>query len=317
MTHFLTNIFYANECFIEPSSIEKLAQYTLTSTNLAGYKGEVSQPLASPGVPKSSINPQLLHKAQESVAFAETIRKEIDNTFPVVQRNESGECLLPSPTIGAIDKKILNPEGVWTSPNSDDTLFWCVYLASQGDTSRLTPKVVAKEKASVIDHIRAFPKCLKMSSEKTPLVSTNDILFDLLTKPATSPSSLVALCIYYKIRVMMVHFVGDAAVYAEVDPASEGSNFPMFIIKISPSTGKYSVDLDSTEEKMSLIRETGIRMDAISRPLKSASNYKVSELASMAARVGLVFEKKVAKAAMYEELASRCKWPVAGAKLRN
>jgi hypothetical protein len=202
---------------------------------------------------------------------------------------------------------------VWKSSNTGDTFFWCVYLASQGDTSRLTSKVVAKEKISIINHIQAFPKCLKASSEKTPLVSTNDILFNFLTEPTTSPEAFVALCVYYKIRVMMICFVEKSAglVYVELVPALDGGDYPIFIIKISASTGKYSIDLDTTESKIAIIRETGVKMETMCRPLKSISSYKVAELASMATRVGLVFDKKAAKSVIYEGLVSTCKWPVA------
>jgi hypothetical protein len=323
MTHFLTSVFYANAEFSDPDSIETLARWALTSTNVAGHQGgsalkptllvasatahcKGGSALGAEELDLAGIREPISGRTEAAEGSSKKTRRAIDRANPAVLIDI--EMRTP-PIAGALAQ--LSDVG-WISPNSDDTLFWCVYLASQGDTSRLTPKTVAKEKSAIIDHIRAFPKCLKASSEKTPLVATNDILFTFLTQPATPPESLVALCVYYKIRVMMIHVVGkvDGVAYAEVDPILEGSDYPVFIIQMSPSTGKYAIDLDTTEAKLSVIRETGVRLESMSRPLKSVSSYRVAELASMAGRVGLLFDKKSAKSVMYGALVDTCKWPI-------
>ena len=127
-----------------------------------------------------------------------------------------------------------------------------------------------KLKFSYIDLIRCKKPLLKMNKIK-PLTELED---DLANKEQIGLKTFIALCIIMEINVLVV----DKRKYYEfICDDSKTIN----IINKTDKPTKFSLNLNSSQEKIENYRKNYLKMTSLDSHLKAMSSYKMEELLEM------------------------------------
>jgi hypothetical protein len=169
------------------------------------------------------------------------------------------------------------------SKNSD-SLFWCVYAIHHQSNS-----VVEESKALEMQEKMAAVKWLTENKLPRQTLSANSLqkhTAELMSSPATTWGALYLLCHYYKINVRIVgkHMFMDVV-------GSDGEDAPLYRIEREDAAQRFHVRGIVTPEAAD--DSNKIAQDfREAKPLRGIGNYKVDELKSLAARLGLTIDAK-------------------------
>lgn len=198
-----------------------------------------------------------------------------------------------------IDTKLVNPSLDVFQPDQKDGLFWCLYVLTLGfgKYEMLGNQNFIEEKNlkfSYIELIRANKAILKMNKIK-PLTELED---DLANKAEITIKTFVALCILMNVNVLIV----DKRKYYEF---ISDENKPINIITKTMKPLKYSLDLNSSQEKIDNYRQNYFKMVNLDSNLKSIASYKTEELLEMCTKLSIDLSvsnlnKKRTKKDLYE-----------------
>lgn len=189
-----------------------------------------------------------------------------------------------------------------------DSLFWSIYIAKYGYNEFLrvgsnNGKLELKEKQAAVDCIHSVG-AVKMSElfhHKLTKVFVNELISDLLTKPKMSYSGVYAICAYYQSQVCIVDIEKNTYLHF-------ANSFPDIYILYKNPQKKQSYFVDIGHQIMSLenIQKTMYCLVHYDKPLKSISNYTVSQLEDLAEQVGVTVLPKMKKQVLFEALALHC-----------
>ena len=214
-------------------------------------------------------------------------------------------------------------------PKEKDTLFWCFYVLTDGfgKYDMLGNQQFVEEKQlkfKYIDLIRSKKDILKMHKIR-PITELED---DLANKPQIGMKTFIALCILKNVNVMVVHkhkyyesinnnssdsstdsSSGDSSSSSGDSRSSSGdsSSSIVHIITRTDEPLKYSLDLNSTTEKIDNYKNNYYKMSSFDGGLKAISSYKLDELIELCKKLGIeiVHEtKKKTKKEIYEMIVS-------------
>ena len=182
-------------------------------------------------------------------------------------------------------------------PPHKDGLFWCFYVLTLGfgKYDMIGNQHFVEEKRikfEYVDLIRSNKALLKMHKIK-PLCELED---DLANKEQIGLKTFFALCIILRINVLIL----DKRKYYEY------INDEMKIINIitkSEKPLKYSLDLNTSQEKVDYYRNNYYNMKTLDSNLKSITYYKMEDLLKICEKLGLDINdsnKKKYKKDLYE-----------------
>jgi hypothetical protein len=182
-------------------------------------------------------------------------------------------------------------------PNHIDSLFWCLYILKDGfgKYDMLGNQHFVEEKKikfSYVDLVRLNKPLLKMNKIK-PLSEIED---DLANKQQIGLKTFIAICMIMEINVLVV----DKHKYYEF--IRDDSKIINIIYKTEKPL-KYSLDLNSSQEKIDNYRKNYFKMPTLDSNLKSITSYKMEDLFNMCEKLGIEVHnsnKKRTKKDLYE-----------------
>lgn len=189
-----------------------------------------------------------------------------------------------------------------------DSLFWSIFIAKYGYNEFLrvgsnNGKIELKEKQAAVDCIHSVGavKMSELFQHKLTKVFVNELISELLTKPKMSYSGIYAICAHYQCQVCIVDIEKNTYLHF-------ANSFPDSYILYKNPQKKQSYFVDIGHQIMSLekIKETMYCLVHYDKPLKSISNYTVSQLEDLAEQVGVTVLPKMKKQALYEAIALHC-----------
>jgi hypothetical protein len=199
----------------------------------------------------------------------------------------------------------------YITPKLSDTLFWCIFIAVNGydEYLQIHRNYGVKEleiKKLVADMAKNSPHLFKLTNYKITKVAIQEILSELLTSQKdTSMQCFIAMLIYYKINAILVNSTKEFMIEFI---SNKDSELPTYILN---KDGKnYSINIEPvSKEQIENMKETMICLENYSKPLKSVSSYKTSDLTQLAKKLGVYDEtEKLKKPELYEKITEYMKW---------
>ena len=276
-------------------------------------------------------------KANVKELESEPVSTEMELIIPVSAKMEliipvsaKMELIIPVPTkMDPVKKDLIIPVSakipVKTRFRSylKDSLFWCMYVHSHGQTVFETQKTIGTnmlnlmmtEKRIMSDFFNKEDNktALKLSNHKITNIKINEIKCDLMTKPMLSSiESLIPCCVYWNCPIyvdlgdkIFLHFVPNTYV-SDDDTTSDPNAVLLYMVE-----GRFELEMDQ-EKKTTQISEmrTGNwhKIQHYEKPLLGISTYKTEELQGIYDNifVNVVNEKKMKKQDYYGAIAEKC-----------
>jgi hypothetical protein len=211
-----------------------------------------------------------------------------------------------------------------------DSLFWCMYVHSHGQTVFETQKTIGtnmlnlmmNEKREMSDFFNKDDNktALKLSNHKITNIKINEIKCDLMTKPMLSSiESLIPCCVYWKCPIYVdlgnktfLHFVPNTYVSDNDDVTSDPNAVLLYMVE-----GHFELELD-VEKKVQLIKEMCqgyYKIPHYEKPLLGVGTYKTDELQYLydmvisANDITCCTGTKMKKQELYAAIAQKCVLP--------
>jgi hypothetical protein len=192
-------------------------------------------------------------------------------------------------------------------PEKKDTLFWCLYIAKNGLNAynAIThgySNIEMQEKQQIMESIRTQPSKLKNTNVKITNVAIQEIMSDIVTNSALNVSTLIAMAVFYKARILLTK---EKKFYINICPTDE---YDHTLIFHKNTKGDYGIDTCVTEGKIQQIETEQLRLHRYDRPLDAISNFSVDELRKLSVRLHIDQTIKYKKSELYQEATRRCIW---------
>ena len=187
-------------------------------------------------------------------------------------------------------------------PNQQDSLYWCYYIISNGDTKyeMLQNKnfLVAKQmKIELVEKIRKYKNIVKIYKFDT----LSGIESNLANDDKINCKTFCTLCAIENINIIYIR----KNTYFEL---LMNDTDVVYIVKEVPAQSKYVFKYGfeiATKESLESIKESLYKIESINKPIKCESSYKVQELIDICSKFGFEISnnstgKKITKKEMYE-----------------
>lgn len=187
-------------------------------------------------------------------------------------------------------------------PNHQDSLFWCYYIITNGDTKyeMLQNKnfLVAKQmKIELVEKIRKHKDIVKTYKFDT----LSGIESNLANDDKLNCKTFCTLCAIENINIIYIR----KNTYFEL---LMNDTDVVYIIKEVPAQSKYVFKYGfeiATKESSNSIKDSLYRIESINKPIKCESAYKVQDLIDICSKLGIEINntaagKKITKKEMYE-----------------
>jgi hypothetical protein len=189
-------------------------------------------------------------------------------------------------------------------PKEEDTLFWCYYIISSGESSyemmNVKNSLIAKQlKINYVDKIRTNKQIVKIYKFDT----ITNIESNLANDNIINIKSVMTLCAVDKINII---FIKKNTYYELLMNDTD----PIYIIRETEYKSKYCkkygfeiANPDILEE----IRTTLYKVETLNKPIKALSSYKVQELLDICNKLAIEVKhtdtgKNKSKNELYESL---------------
>jgi len=181
------------------------------------------------------------------------------------------------------------------TPKQKDSLFWCLYIITQGfqEYHLITHNYAVKEleiKTQIANFVKTTPTRLKDTNYKITKAVTQEILSELLTNQnTTSFMVLLAACCFYNINII-IYFPKSNMM---LDFISDHSDSAAYYVVQRDEYKKYSTDAErKTKEQIEEMKKNVMHVNNYLKPLRGMSYYKVAELEEMAKKLKIFQEEK-------------------------
>lgn len=270
---------------------------------------------------KTEIESQAAERRKEAIA----IEQKIESTIPEQEQafdpeknpKETKEAEKTKETntkeentvkTEPLDLLALCQKRLWVAKKCQDPLFWSLYIAVYGyneymRVGRHNGKVEMEEKRKMASlcHTSGSKALNDQMAVKLTKVGCGRMAEELLTMPKTPPGALYAYAFYHKCSVYVVDLAKKTYLaYIHRDPSQR------IVLYRHPDSKSYFID---TNEQLYTLEHLSLQfvcLESADKPLKSASAYKVAELETMAAQVGLTVPPKTRKDELYNMLVLHC-----------
>jgi hypothetical protein len=208
-----------------------------------------------------------------------------------------------------------NPQKTQSSifyPQKGNPLFWCIFIHVYGYDefhligSRYQNKEL-EEKQKMIKFIKENPQRMKGCNHKVTNVMIQDLMAGLLSHRI----SLLQDCIVYSMFYNKTIYIVKNSMYIcycnkELD-TTQGplENTIIIYCKNGKKDDEYGIEMDVSSDKLQEITTKYIQIFNIEKPLKSMSEYKMTDLEKMANLLGIAMGKKKTT---YDSIMEKCNW---------
>jgi hypothetical protein len=189
-------------------------------------------------------------------------------------------------------------------PNQQDSLFWCFYIIKNGDVKYETlnnkNSLLAKQmKIELVDSIRKNKDVVKMYKYDT----ISNLESNLANDNNLNVNTFFTLCAIENINVI---FLRKNTYYEMLMNDSDKIYIVHEIQSQSKYNNKYGYEM-GTNESISNIRNTFFKLEAIDKPIKAISAYKLDELINICNKLVIniynnVTSKQKSKKELYEAI---------------
>lgn len=252
--------------------------------------------------------------------------KTLQETQGSIQKEVIKDIILPliMETPISNEKKIANKKPHYFEPKDRDSLFWCIYAFVHGENEYHMIRNnygnrKLEEKMKVYAFMKGDKKLMKQTQYKITNQQVQEMMSELMCVHSdTSFLVLIALAIFYKIRILLVDDVkkiyidfgaaADIVTDNEVETDVHKPNACILFKTESKGHMRYRL---SSETDVNVIVDNMFRLEHYHKPLKAISNYKVSELESISDRLGLSLglpKENLKKGELYERISEYCTW---------
>lgn len=187
------------------------------------------------------------------------------------------------------------PYSDYTPIDVPNSLFWCLYIGKIGlsDFAVLPPNkyknVEMEQKQNAIKFLTATStKWNKQINHKITNVKFTELMTDLLLNNEVDVYIAFLLSLYYDLHIYLVNY--DETVYMEYIPDVSkyvsGGVYDNTIIVKRQNSGKYSIDISATADKIGKITQL-YRIDNLCKPVNGISSYKTAELINVLKKLGV------------------------------
>ena len=189
-------------------------------------------------------------------------------------------------------------------PKEYDSLFWCYYIISSGETSyemiNVKNSLVAKQlKINYVNKIRMNKQIIKTYKFDT----ITNIESNLANDNNINIKTIMSLCAIDKINIIFV----TRKTYYEL---LMNDNEPIYIIKEVENQTKYNKKYGfeiANQNSLEEIRTTLYKLETLDKPIKALSSYKVQDLINICNKLAIEFKrtdtgKNKTKNELYESL---------------
>ena len=213
----------------------------------------------------------------------------------------------PTKTVESLPPKPLEKQTEIIFPDKKDTLFWCLYIAKNGMheysmISKGYSNIEMGEKQKIMEFVKSQPSRLKNTNVKVTNVGIQEIMSDIVTNTMLSVSTLIAMALFYKTRIILTK---ENKTYINIFPTDE---YEGTLIFHKNARGEYGIDTNVTDDKIKRIEEVQYCLHRYDKPLDSISNFSSDELKSLSARLGVDQTKKYKKNELYQESTRLSLW---------
>lgn len=174
-------------------------------------------------------------------------------------------------------------------PKEQDSLFWCYYIISSGDSNyemlNVKNSLVAKQiKINYVNKIRMNKQIIKTYKFDT----ITNIECNLANDNIINIKSIMSLCAIDKINVI---FVSRNTYYELLMNDTE----PIYIIREIENSSKYSKKYGfeiANNCSLEQIRTTLYKLDVLDKPIKALSSYKLQDLIDICNKLAIETKHK-------------------------
>jgi hypothetical protein len=196
-------------------------------------------------------------------------------------------------------------------PKLQDSLFWCLFIATNGydEFLQVNRNYGVKEleiKKKVADLVKEKPNLFKFTNQKVTKVSIQEILSELLTsQKETSTLCLIAMTIYYNVNIILINSTKQFMIEFI---SNKDVELPTYVFQKNDK--RFAVNIDQvTKETILDMKESMVCLENYIKPLKPMSTYKVEDLIKLATKIGVYNQdEKLKKPDLYEKLSEAMKW---------
>jgi hypothetical protein len=203
----------------------------------------------------------------------------------------------------------------WFQPKQHDTLFWCIFIAHHGQVEyqQIDRNYGVREmekKKEIGEYISLHSDEFKKSNKKITKVAIQEMRSEFLTSSKeTSMNCLLAMCVYYKINILLLEESGkfylEYCAYTNTE-----DTLPYYVLK-RDTFKKYSICTQPFHDNRALQEWKKGKIEIVNplKPVKSIGAFRVEELEDFARIVGVYDEtKKMKKADIYKAIVDMVKW---------
>ena len=189
-------------------------------------------------------------------------------------------------------------------PNQQDSLFWCFYIIKNGDIKYETlnnkNSLIAKQmKIELVDLIRKNKDIVKMYKFDT----ISNLESNLANDNNLNVNTFLTLCAIENINII---FLRKNTYYEMLMNDSDKIYIVHEIQSQSKYNNKYGYEM-GTNESISNIRNTIFKLEAIHKPIKAISAYRLDELINICNKLVIninnnITSKQKSKKELYESI---------------
>lgn len=267
MTNAYTNkiLFGHSNDKISPEYLEKMVPYMLTEKWMAHNVSVVHRPEPSPlETPKSNLS-------------GESSKPKLDSSpppprDPVIARNSS---------------------------SCGNTLFWSIHSFIHPKEAFLRPSAANVEietRLQIVNSMRSAPKRLKDTNSKMTMEATQGLLGAMMTAREDRIDFCIAYSVYYGKHILIVYPKSYRVFSPSVETEIEDDDHVIILYASNAKKVVYSVEPNPTKQMADAIMQTKSTM------LKAQSNYKTSELESIASKFDIPTKTPEGKRRKKEDL---------------
>jgi len=174
----------------------------------------------------------------------------------------------------------------WFTTNQPDPLFWCIYAFQYGVGEYMQIQKYSnrrlEENKKMGDFFKKSPKNLKTGNHPVTNGLAQEIISDFFTaKDTTSHIQLIAMAIYYNIRIILIKH-GEQS-YIEFQGQTTEKTCVIYEYTKSNKRMSYRINMANTEQIPELTEL--YKWHTWNQPLRAQSAYKLAELAEIANRL--------------------------------
>jgi len=207
-----------------------------------------------------------------------------------------------------------NPTSTRFAPRKPDSLFWSLYIAHYGvaDFRQIGNKYMNREieeKFRIVTFMnenRPLMKSMKLTQDQV-----QEIMGDITTNRETQLTMVRVFAMFYKVHIWVIDEATKT--YFEFRPSPEPDHdtpvYLLYRVPGRPGRFDYVVDTHVRADTLAQIHDTMVRLESPHHPLRSVSNYKVTDLEKIATDLGIPppeGTKKWKKGEIYQAILTHC-----------